>query len=654
MLLRQASKKAPKCLVSSSKCLAISSARLSTSAQRAGPSNEPLKLDPSYQQLFKDVHISLQKAKISPPKKKDLQIVNEQAQTQLLDMSADDWTTMHPDADTILEEESGSREARKSPAAAFGSKHIGTVVFPLELQMAINQLVAAGEKSELRSDATRLFTAQGTNGERESDWDSQYDKVYRSRQQTARHSVRDGTAFATIALPAHYSAITAVLENVKHRIGPDWTIDNVIDFGAGTGSGLWASVYAFQNKQFKADDDAKHKIALDTTIKFYKGIDKRAGLVSIGEIIVGNADVGNLKTEWKKSFKETDILLKDDGPTTLALSAFMLSSLPNTVAQKTMVEEMWNSGAHTIILIDHNTEEGFEAVAHAREYLLKLGRAEIEEPETAMWDTRGAHVVAPCPHDGACPLLTSGGASLVCGYVQRSQRPDFLRKTKHTGVGHEDIGYSYVVIQRGPRPPRQDTSVGRIGVIGRRELEKEIEAKIPMKELAVHVEGSVQEPESGVIYPPSVLEYEGSTLNDEEMQAQLRKEAYQWPRLVFTPLKKSGHIILDSCTAEGKIMRLTIPKSQGKQPFYDARKSSWGDIFPHAPKNAPLERNQPKTRGLKNPAAIVTGGDIGKRKDHFKNKERVSYLKVADEVRASKKRSKREFALTRGAKVWSD
>lgn len=47
-------------------------------------------------------------------------------------------------------------------------------------------------------------------------------------------------------------------------------------------------MYAFQNKQFKADDDAKHKIALDTTIKFYKGIDKRAGLVSIGEIIVGS------------------------------------------------------------------------------------------------------------------------------------------------------------------------------------------------------------------------------------------------------------------------------------------------------------------------------------------------------------------------------
>jgi hypothetical protein len=34
----------------------------------------------------------------------------------------------------------------------------------------------------------------------------------------------------------------------------------------------------------------------------------------------------------------------------------------------------------------------------------------------------------------------------------------------------------------------------------------------------------------------------------------------------------------------GKIMRLTFPKSQGKQVYYDARKSAWGDIFPHPSK----------------------------------------------------------------------
>jgi hypothetical protein len=45
---------------------------------------------------------------------------------------------------------------------------------------------------------------------------------------------------------------------------------------------------------------------------------------------------------------------------------------------------------------------------------------------------------------------------------------------------------------------------------------------------------------------PGVFEMTGS-----ELQAQLRGEAYRWPRLVFPPLKKSGHVILDACTAEG-------------------------------------------------------------------------------------------------------
>jgi ribosomal protein RSM22 (predicted rRNA methylase) len=35
------------------------------------------------------------------------------------------------------------------------------------------------------------------------------------------------------------------------------------------------------------------------------------------------------------------------------------------------------------------------------------------------------------------------------------------------------------------------------------------------------------------------------------LQHVFREEAFAWPRLVFPPLKKSGHIILDACTAEG-------------------------------------------------------------------------------------------------------
>jgi ribosomal protein RSM22 (predicted rRNA methylase) len=34
--------------------------------------------------------------------------------------------------------------------------------------------------------------------------------------------------------------------------------------------------------------------------------------------------------------------------------------------------------------------------------------------------------------------------------------------------------------------------------------------------------------------------------------------------------------------------RHTIPKSQGRQEYYDARKVAWGDSFPHPPKNGPM------------------------------------------------------------------
>jgi len=57
--------------------------------------------------------------------------------------------------------------------------------------------------------------------------------------QGVKHAKRDGTAFVSIALPAHYSVIYAVLDHVKQRLGPTWQPERVLDWGAGVGSGLW-------------------------------------------------------------------------------------------------------------------------------------------------------------------------------------------------------------------------------------------------------------------------------------------------------------------------------------------------------------------------------------------------------------------------------
>jgi hypothetical protein len=187
------------------------------------------------------------------------------------------------------------------------------------------------------------------------------------------------------------------------------------------------------------------------------------------------------------------------------------------------------------------------------------------------------------------------------------ERPPFVRHTKHSGVGHEDIKYSYVVIRRGPRPSIPDVKVGRLGDVGRRQMQFE-EAKRPPVELKLD-DGNTPPSSTHVIastHTEKPIESHG--YKPSEIENLMKAEAFHWPRIVFPPLKKSGHVAMDVCgpsgmwtfcvcnnlstgfRSTGKILRMTVPKSQGKQPFYDARKSSWGDIFPHEPKNPPQVR----------------------------------------------------------------
>ena len=126
------------------------------------------------------------------------------------------------------------------------------------------------------------------------------------------------------------------------------------------------------------------------------------------------------------------------------------------------------------------------------------------------------------------------------------QRLPFVRGIKRSRAGFEDIQFSYVVIQRGARPDRVDTKVGRMGEFGKKAKE---DSKTPVKKLEVDVEGT------GSTQPSQTEIFEdddaGHGLSYFELQAQLRKEAYQWPRLIFSPLKKGGHAILDACTSQG-------------------------------------------------------------------------------------------------------
>lgn len=598
------------------------------------------------QALLRDVDMSLTKGatKHKAPKKRELDVFPQDAAV----------VDVEPFEEEEIEDE---RLHRKSPAAKFGSEKIGSLVLPYELQRQISLVVGEADKHMLREDALRLF---GTNGKGEnSAWDPSYDVKYGSREQRIRHLEGDGTAFATVALPPHYAAIAAVLRHVRQRLEPEYRLERVTEWMSGAGSGLWASMHVFQEKLPNGtyDPDVNNVNMSNSTIKSYTSIEKREGLRMIGKRLLRNMELPEDRAVWHKAFHEEDALPRSKRNSAMALSAFALAAQPSPIARRRIVKQMWDSGAELLVLIDHNTKEGFEAVADAREWLLRQGRKEMDEAESSAFAVRGSHVIAPCPHDGACPLYHPGAMKLVCGFSQRLHRPEFTRRTKHTKFGHENVGYSYVVIRRGERPARAATQVGRVGEVGMRELEKQADANITPKELLLQVEherllqaASTEgaEPQASPATEPAAGEITPEPLSGTALEAALRHEAYSWPRLVFPPLKRSKHVILDTCTPEGKIMRMTVPKSQGKQPYYDARKSEWGDIFPHPPKNRPQERFQPPARMADGEAPVQTGHDIGKRKLKGMKKP-VTYEAIEDDLKLKQKQEVKDRARERKA-----
>jgi hypothetical protein len=54
---------------------------------------------------------------------------------------------------------------------------------------------------------------------------------------------------------------------------------------------------------------------------------------------------------WQKSFQSDDKVPRSKAQDVLALSAFSLSSIPAPLSRKAIVKEMWESGAHTIVIV---------------------------------------------------------------------------------------------------------------------------------------------------------------------------------------------------------------------------------------------------------------------------------------------------------------
>ncbi|CAG8516268.1 1164_t:CDS:10 [Ambispora leptoticha] len=460
---------------------------------------------------------------------------------------------------------------RRSPQALFGKKRIGSVELPLWLDNGVKEMIKEYDKDLIRVDASRIYDSlRSTTGLVPNIEKSPYkDPLYGPCQSAVRtfkkaakesplkphlltYGTRESMAYLVGYMPIAYGPIFNVLAELQRRI-PDFKPKRVLDFGTGPGTAIWATQQVWQNDP-----------------EIFVGIDKSHSMLAIANSLLSMqpATDQSQKVVFRRFLEYNPAATKYD----LVISAFSLNELSEN-ARRTTLDSMWKLTRDILVLIERGTPAGFDTIAKARQTILQESNnqlvvveqnnlsssayiverdAAINEPKETTEELNGAHVVAPCPHDGICPLMASRN---WCHFSQRIQRPSYLMRTKKSKFNLEDSMYSYVILRKGIRP----------------EYNFSRHLGDPKSTLHSHEYFTIQE---------------------------LKDNAYHWSRLILPPIKRKGHIVMDVCHKKGFIERCVIPKSQGKIEYRDAKKSMWGDLFPHRPKNPGVQR-----------LGVITSGD---------------------------------------------
>lgn len=238
-------------------------------------------------------------------------------------------------------------------------------------------------------------------------------KTYRGGGNSgAIRSEADALAYALARMPATYAAVTASL-NALVELRPGLAPVSLLDIGAGPGTASWAAAEAFPSlREFTLLDanEALRALALDLA-----------------------RDSTRLREIGYERGEARAALVKADAAD-VVIASYMIGEIGDG-ERRALAEAMWAKTNDTLLVVEPGTPAGYARVVALREHLIALG----------------AHVAAPCPHDGKCPLQ----APDWCHFTQRLQRSRAHMQVKGAEVPFEDERFSYAALMRTPVESRR-------------------------------------------------------------------------------------------------------------------------------------------------------------------------------------------------------
>ena len=215
----------------------------------------------------------------------------------------------------------------------------------------------------------------------------------------------DALAYAVARMPATYAAVVASL-NALTEIRPDFAPTSLLDVGAGPGTASWAAAEAFPSlHEFTLLDanEALRTLALDLT--------RRSDRLRRITYELGQARVYAAHAEAAD----------------LVIASYIINELGDA-ERNALTDVMWEQTKDTLLVVEPGTPAGYARIIALRARLIAAG----------------AHVIAPCPHDGDCPLV----APDWCHFSQRLQRSRAHKQVKGADAPFEDERFAYVALSR--------------------------------------------------------------------------------------------------------------------------------------------------------------------------------------------------------------
>lgn len=211
--------------------------------------------------------------------------------------------------------------------------------------------------------------------------------------------------YVAARFPATYAAVFSALFHLTD-IMPDFFPVSQLDIGAGPGTAVFAAAQMFQS------------------LKSATLVEQSDEIIRIGKNLVSSSL--DISTDWQRA-KFSSQLLEKFGNADLVTASYVLDELDDKT-QDNLIDNLWQKTKDVLLLVEPGTPAGWQRLMRGREHLIK----------------QGAHVIAPCPHQLACPVSPPDW----CHFSVRVERSRIHRLTKQAVVPFEDEKYCYLACSR--------------------------------------------------------------------------------------------------------------------------------------------------------------------------------------------------------------